>query len=264
MMTVTNRNLALSHGNLPETYSPTVIAECAVRTLEPHAKRPSILIASHDATLVNRVVGLVPEHAIEVDRMTRAVVNGEQLQAMTRNAALIVFVGSPLGFPWNWDQPCDKPVLWLPVPSGYPLHEAGRSGWHQASALALETAIAQLRDDGRQTRGLDRDRDLWLEPVAIPPRASGEAAPDLDPEAGELRQGDQSVRVTPTECNLLKVLLANRGQWVPAHELRLQAFGPAHACHDSLIRVHVYKLRRKLCSLRAQIRSAKGRGYMLD
>ena len=92
---------------------------------------------------------------------------------------------------------------------------------------------------------------------------TGTEAPTLDTTTGELQQGEHKVRVTPTECNLLRVLLASRGQWIPASELRLRAFGPGHACHDSLIRVHVYKLRRKLTCLSAQIRSAKGRGYML-
>src|SRR5690606_30431061 len=88
--------------------------------------------------------------------------------------------------------------------------------------------------------------------------------PCLDTHAGELRQGGRSVRITPTECNLLRVLLATRGRWISASELKLKAFGPDHACHDSLIRVHVYKLRRKLSPITAQIRSAKGRGYMFD
>jgi hypothetical protein len=264
MMTVTDRNLALSHSNLSESYSPTVIAECAVRTLEPCAKRPSMLIVSHDATLVNRVLSLVPAGAVELERMIETVIGREQLQVMTRSAALIVLVGPPGDLPWSWEEPCNKPVLWLPAPGGPPLHEAGTSAWHQGFTLALATALAQLREEGRHTRSLDRDARAWLEPVSIPSNRSREAAPDLDAAAGELRQGDRSVRVTPTECNLLRVLLASRGQWVPAQELRLRAFGPAHACHDSLIRVHVYKLRRKLCVLSAQILSAKGRGYMLD
>ena len=270
-MTVTDRNLALSHRDLSESYSPAVIAECAVRTLEPRATRPSMLIASHDATLISRVLALVPEGAIEIERLTRSVIGREQLQLMMRSAALIVFVGPLRGFQWNWEEAYDKPLLWLPTPSGQPLHEAGASAWHQGSTLALETAIAQLREEDGHTRRLDRHGRTWLEPVwpnssatRMASSPASEAAPDLDAIRGELRQGDRSVRVTPTECNLLRVLLASRGQWVPAHELRLRAFGPAHACHDSLIRVHVYKLRRKLGALQTQIRSAKGRGYMLD
>src|SRR5690606_4941448 len=209
--------------------------------------QPRVLIVSESRAWLDEVLPLVPPN-VELSCLTlRDLGDAEAL--CTEAAALIVFVGpiSPGSqSPLRRGGMLDKPTVCLPIQESGLRDES--SAWRRNAALALETAVMHLEQTQRHTT----------------PEPESKDTPRLDTATGELSRGDRTVRVTPTECTLLRVLLASRGRWIPAAELRLRAFGPDHACHDSLIRVHVYKLRRKLENVNARIRSIKGRGYMLD
>jgi hypothetical protein len=136
------------------------------------------------------------------------------------------------------------PILWLPE---LPTHTRGASDRQAVVALrmgALATCRWRLADD---------------EPPPPPHREPLH----LDVTHGKLHKGVEGVRVTPAECHLLRVLLASRGQWLSSHELKRRAFGPEHRSQDSLLRVHVHKLRRKLDEISVRIESIRGRGYRL-
>ena len=248
---VTEQTLAFSSATTSENRNPPqpISAENVRHATYP--RRARLLVISNDLNWLNEVLPLVPSDAREVDCKTHDGVDPDSLHTMAQNADLLVLLGSvaavgasPFG---PGPLPANKPLVWLPVPETCDPLADSSAIWRRGAALAMRTAIKHLRQN---------------EPEVADQSDGSIEEPRLDTTAGELRQGGRSVRVTPTECNLLRVLLASRGTWIPASELRLRAFGPDHACHDSLIRVHVYKLRRKLGSMTAEIRSAKGRGYM--
>lgn len=54
------------------------------------------------------------------------------------------------------------------------------------------------------------------------------------------------VRLTPTEWQLLEVLVRNRGRLVTGQQLLHEVWGPAYATETNYLRVYVAQLRRKL------------------
>ena len=88
-------------------------------------------------------------------------------------------------------------------------------------------------------------------------------APILDNTRGELRQGDRAVRMTRTNRKLLMLLVANRASWTTYHQISEHLFGPEQAHHESLVRVHVYNLRRKLEGFSVELHTIRGKGYRL-
>ena len=54
------------------------------------------------------------------------------------------------------------------------------------------------------------------------------------------------VRLTPTEWAVLEVLVRNAGRLVTQRQLLEHVWGPSHAQHGNVIRVHMAHLRRKL------------------
>ena len=244
-------NQALPIAEMAVSPLPPVIAMAAFRApARPlQTRRPCVLVISDERAWAAEIRTLVEAESVDIEFRHSADLACQPLSLLAESAEIVVVVGAvaraedlaELG------SLTDKPVVWLPAPQGYASRLDATRNWRRNAGIALQAAL---------TPRANAEEEVELD-------LSGTEAPTLDSTTGELHQGDLSVRVTPTECNLLKVLLASRGHWIPASELRLRAFGPGHACHDSLIRVHVYKLRRKLTCLSAQIRSAKGRGYML-
>jgi DNA-binding response OmpR family regulator len=94
----------------------------------------------------------------------------------------------------------------------------------------------------------------------------------LDSRKGELRKGHFRVRVTPIQSRLLRALLIEPGHWISSASLAESVYGEGHAADESLIRVHVRKLRavlraavrmHALSSPAIQLESARGWGYRL-
>ena len=248
---MSNQALPIAEMAIPPLPLPPTLTLAAFRapTRPLQARRPRVLVISEERAWAAEVRSLVEAEAVDVEFRHSADLACQPLSLLAEAAEIVVVVGAvrrgedlaELG-----SLP-DKPVVWLPAPHGYASRlDTSTQTWRRSAGIALQAALTPLNNFEEGMLDL-----------------TGTEAPTLDTTTGELQQGEHKVRVTPTECNLLRVLLASRGQWIPASELRLRAFGPGHACHDSLIRVHVYKLRRKLTCLSAQIRSAKGRGYML-
>jgi two-component system KDP operon response regulator KdpE len=81
-----------------------------------------------------------------------------------------------------------------------------------------------------------------------------------------IRDG-QAVRLTPTEWQLLEVLVRDRGKLVTQHELLEEVRGPAHRDEGSYLREYVARLRRKLEPEPARPRyltTAPGVGYRFE
>jgi two-component system KDP operon response regulator KdpE len=58
--------------------------------------------------------------------------------------------------------------------------------------------------------------------------------------------GSQDVRLTPTEWQLLEILVRNRGRLVSQRQLLQEVWGPAYESESNYLRVYVAQLRRKL------------------
>ena len=60
------------------------------------------------------------------------------------------------------------------------------------------------------------------------------------------RDGTGDVRLTPTEWQLLEILVRNRGRLVTQRQLLQEVWGPAYGSESNYLRVYVAQLRRKL------------------
>jgi len=61
-----------------------------------------------------------------------------------------------------------------------------------------------------------------------------------------IRNGDGDVSLTPTEWQLLEVLVRNRGRLVTQRQLLQEVWGPAYETEHNYLRVYMAQLRRKL------------------
>jgi two-component system KDP operon response regulator KdpE len=61
-----------------------------------------------------------------------------------------------------------------------------------------------------------------------------------------IRPGTDDVRLTPTEWQLLEVLVRNRGRLVTQRQLLQEVWGPSYQTESNYLRVYVAQLRRKL------------------
>jgi two-component system KDP operon response regulator KdpE len=81
------------------------------------------------------------------------------------------------------------------------------------------------------------------------------------------RNGDGDVSLTPTEWQLLEVLVRNRGRLVTQRQLLQDVWGPAYETESNYLRVYVAQLRRKLepePSRPRYLLTEPGMGYRFD
>ena len=75
------------------------------------------------------------------------------------------------------------------------------------------------------------------------------------------------VRLTPTEWQLLEILVRNRGRLVTQRQLLQEVWGPAYETESNYLRVYVAQLRRKLepePSRPRYLLTESGMGYRFD
>ncbi len=69
----------------------------------------------------------------------------------------------------------------------------------------------------------------------------------IDLAAKRVRRGEEGdVRLTPTEWQLLEILVRNAGRLVTQRQLLQEVWGPAYESESNYLRVYVAQLRRKL------------------
>ena len=86
----------------------------------------------------------------------------------------------------------------------------------------------------------------------------------VDLGAKLVRRNGEDVRLTPTEWQLLEVLVRNRGRLVTQRQLLQEVWGPAYGTESNYLRVYVAQLRRKLepePSRPRYLRTEPGMGY---
>ncbi|MCC9306153.1 response regulator [Kitasatospora sp. RB6PN24] len=79
-----------------------------------------------------------------------------------------------------------------------------------------------------------------------PPETARIGHHTVDVTAGTVTGPDGVVRLTPTEWQILKVLLAVPGHLVPGREILRQVWGPEQQHRTNYLRVYIAGLRRKL------------------
>lgn len=102
---------------------------------------------------------------------------------------------------------------------------------------------------------------------ARPPRTEPQESVRFGPfvfhfATGELRRGDEAVRLTERECEMLRVLAANLGETVPRQALA----GNGEAVSERTVDVQVNRLRRKIENDPANpliVQTVRGVGYRL-
>ncbi|QHK19063.1 response regulator [Pseudarthrobacter psychrotolerans] len=82
------------------------------------------------------------------------------------------------------------------------------------------------------------------EPASVPTVAASSFTVDLS-RRQVTRDGDV-VRLTPTEWNILELLVRNPARLVTQQQLLLQVWGPAYQTEANYLRVYMAQLRRKL------------------
>jgi two-component system KDP operon response regulator KdpE len=78
-----------------------------------------------------------------------------------------------------------------------------------------------------------------------PVLATGDFTVDLAAKR-VIRAGSGDVRLTPTEWQLLEILVRHQGRLVTQRQLLQEVWGPAYATESNYLRVYIAQLRRKL------------------
>jgi two-component system, OmpR family, KDP operon response regulator KdpE len=69
---------------------------------------------------------------------------------------------------------------------------------------------------------------------------------EVDLAARSVRRDGREIHLTPTEFDLLRVLVRNRGRLITYRELLVAVWGAAYADDTQVLRAHVANLRRKI------------------
>ncbi len=112
----------------------------------------------------------------------------------------------------------------------------------------------------RMRAALRRANLTGSEPVFV----TGDLVVDL--ARREVRVTDRPVQLTPTEYDLLRVLVTHAGKVLTHHQLLRQVWGPGYEQEAHLLRVNISNLRRKIEPEAARpryVRTEPGVGYRL-
>ena len=150
--------------------------------------------------------------------------------------------------------------LGLPGISGVQVIEAVR-GWSAVPIIVLSVRDAE----SEKVRALDAGADDYvtkpfgIEELLARVRAAtrrGAPSPDVpavvtenfvvDLAAREVRDGNGTVRLTPTEWHVLETLARHHDKLVTQRELLQQVWGPGYETETNYLRVYMAQLRRKL------------------
>ncbi|MEU6001336.1 response regulator transcription factor [Streptomyces sp. NPDC047197] len=103
--------------------------------------------------------------------------------------------------------------------------------------FSMDELLARLRAAVRRTRAAPDDS-------AAEVVTTDEFSVDL--VAKRVRRGGRDVRLTPTEWQLLEILIRNPGRLVSQRQLLRDVWGPSRGSKTNYLRVYMAQLRRKL------------------
>jgi two-component system KDP operon response regulator KdpE len=119
-------------------------------------------------------------------------------------------------------------------------------------------------------------RELLARLEAVLRRASPEAEEsvitvaglEIDRAAHVVRRDGVEVHLTPTEFELLRVLVSNRGRLLTHRALLIEVLGPGYADDTQVLRTHIARLRHKIEPAdgigRRYVRTEPGVGFRFD
>ena len=159
----------------------------------------------------------------------------------------------------------------------------GLRGWLQAPIIVLSARSGQgdkvlALDDGADdyvTKPFGMDELLARLRAALRRSSAGDEAPTVTTDAFTIdlaskqvsTAGGERVRLTPTEWNVLEVLVRHEGKLVSQRQLLQEVWGPAYETETNYLRVYMAQLRRKLeadPSRPRYLRTEPGMGYRFD
>jgi two-component system OmpR family response regulator len=109
-----------------------------------------------------------------------------------------------------------------------------------------------------RVRALSRRRpDMALSPIPL-----GKLA--FDPQARQLMEDGKPLDVPRREVAVLECLLENRGRLVPKDSILNSVYGVGSDVEESVVEVHVSRLRKRLAPYGVAIKAVRGLGYRLD
>ena len=100
--------------------------------------------------------------------------------------------------------------------------------------FAMNEFLARIRAAVRRAAPTEQER-IMTTPEFI-----------IDLGAKRIRRGDDLVHLTPTEWQIVEVLVRNRGRLVTQHELLQQVWGPQYERETHYLRIYMSQIRRKL------------------
>jgi len=178
----------------------------------------------------------------------------------------------------------DAAIVDLVLPDGDGLELCRRlRGWSDLPIIVLSA----IGEEDQKVSALDAGaddyitkpfgpRELLARLEAVLRRASPEAREnvitadglEIDLAVHVVRRDGDEVHLTPTEFELLRVLVRNRGRLMTHRALLTEVWGPRYADGTDVLRTHVAGLRRKIdrpdASQRHRIRTERGTGFRFD
>ena len=121
--------------------------------------------------------------------------------------------------------------------------------------FGMDELLARLRAALRRTTPAEEEALVETEDFSI------------DLAAKKVRRNGEEVRLTPTEWNLVEVLVRNRGRLVAQTQLLQEVWGPQYHDETNYLRVFMAQVRRKLEPEPAQPRyfiTEPGMGYRFE
>jgi two-component system KDP operon response regulator KdpE len=100
--------------------------------------------------------------------------------------------------------------------------------------FAMNEFLARLRAALRRAAPTEQER------VVTTPEFT------IDLGAKQIHRGDELVHLTPTEWQIVEVLVRNRGRLVSQHQLLQQVWGPQYERETHYLRIYMSQIRRKL------------------
>jgi two-component system KDP operon response regulator KdpE len=199
---------------------------------------------------------LVCDDELQILRALRVILGDAGFEVTTAGTAQDALDRAAVG-------PVDAAILDLVLPDGngvdvcrsirewseMPILVLSAVGEEEQKVLALEAGaddyvtkpfgpkelVARLRAALRRTSALERD-----EPILS---ADGL---ELDQAAHRVRVSGEEVHLTPTEFELLRTLMRNRGRLMTHRALLTEVWGSAYEHDTQVLRVHLANLRRKI------------------
>ena len=121
--------------------------------------------------------------------------------------------------------------------------------------FGMDELLARLRAALRRVIPVDEEPTIETEDFTI------------DLAAKRVTRNGAEVRLTPTEWQLVEVLVRNRGKLVPQHQLLQEIWGPEYHDETGNLREYIARLRRKLEPEHSRPRyftTEAGLGYRFD